>query len=94
MFQPLEVSKGWNPTMKPSTSKQRPSFPAVAGAGASLLAGLFCFSTIYQRVESGTIGREKLAALVLVSLATTTIFVFAVPVLGLSARHSTTRCRK
>jgi hypothetical protein len=57
--------------------RQRPAFPALVGAGASLLAGVFCFAMIYQRVESGEIGREKLTALILVSMATSGVFIIA-----------------
>ncbi|MCF7816311.1 MAG: hypothetical protein K9M54_00375 [Kiritimatiellales bacterium] len=63
--------------MKPLMYKQRPAFPALVGAGASLLAGLFCFAMIYRRVESGEIGSEKLTALILVSIATSGIFLIA-----------------
>ena len=63
--------------MKPLMYRQRPAFPALVGAGASLLAGVFCFAMIYQRVESGEIGREKQTALILVSIATSGIFLIA-----------------
>ena len=63
--------------MKPLTYKQRPAFPALARAGVSLLAGVFCFTMIYQRVENGEIGREKLTELIFISVATSGVFLIA-----------------
>lgn len=49
--------------------RHRPAFPALAGAIATLLIGVFCFALVYQRVQSGEIGHEKLAALTLLSIS-------------------------
>lgn len=63
--------------MKPLMYRHRPSFPALMAALISLLAGLFCFGMIYQRVASGEIGKEKLMALTLISIASSGIFIIA-----------------
>ena len=57
--------------------KHRPAFPALMGAFFSLLLGVFCFAMIYQRVQSGEIGREKLAALILLSISISGILLIA-----------------
>ena len=57
--------------------RHRPAFPALVGAFAFLLAGVFCFAMIYQRVQSGEIGREKLAALILLSILISGIWLIA-----------------
>ncbi len=57
--------------------RHRPAFPALVGAMISLLVGVFCFAMIYQRVQSGEIGREKLAALILLSVIVSGILLIA-----------------
>lgn len=57
--------------------RHRPAFPAIVGAFASLLIGVFCFFMIYQRVQSGEIGPEKISALVLISISVSGIFFIA-----------------
>ncbi len=63
--------------MKPLMYRHRPAFPALVGAFASLLCGMLCFGMIYRRVQGGEIGEERLRALVLISLATSGIFLIA-----------------
>ena len=62
--------------MKP-LHRHRPTFPELMGAVAYLLGGVFCFGMIYYHIQSGEIGEEKLKALILISLATTCIFLIA-----------------
>ena len=57
--------------------KHRPAFPALMGAFFSLLLGVFCFAMIYQRVQNGEIGREKLAALTMLSISVSGILLIA-----------------
>ncbi|VGO22617.1 hypothetical protein [Pontiella sulfatireligans] len=63
--------------MKPLMYRHRPAFPALVGAAVSLVAGLFCFAMIYERVQNGEIGEEKLNGLVLISVAVTGICLIA-----------------
>ena len=63
--------------MKPLMYKQRPAFPALAGAFASLLIGVVCFFMIYKRVQNGEIGAEKINGLILISITCSGIFLIA-----------------
>ncbi len=47
------------------------------GACVSLLLGLFCFFMIYQRVQHGEISKEKLTALIMISIACSGVFIIA-----------------
>jgi hypothetical protein len=57
--------------MKPLMYRQRPALPALIGSVVSLIAGLVCCAMIYGRVQSGEIGEEKLAGLILISVVVT-----------------------
>ena len=57
--------------------RHRPAFPALIGALASLIGGIFCFFMIYQRVQSGEISKEKLMALIMISIACSGVFLSA-----------------
>jgi drug/metabolite transporter (DMT)-like permease len=48
--------------------KQHPTWSALIGAVACLIMALLCFFMIYQRVQSGEIGEEKLLALIVISI--------------------------
>ena len=63
--------------MKPLVHRNRPALPALIGATVCLLGGVLCFGMIYHRIQSGAIGEEKLHALILISFATSGIFLIA-----------------
>lgn len=63
--------------MKSLMHKHHPALPALIGATVCLLGGALCFGMIYHRVQSGEIGEEKLHALLLISFATSGIFLIA-----------------
>jgi fumarate reductase subunit D len=48
--------------------KHRPLWSALFGAVFFLILGMLCYFMIYQRVQDGEIGEEKLLALILISI--------------------------
>ena len=58
--------------------KHRPIWSALFGAIFCLIMGMLCYLMIYQRVQAGEIGEEKLLALILISIIVPgTLFIIA-----------------